>query len=260
MTNRTEPWPAGTPCWTDIMTSDLAASQEFYRAVLGWDFTEGVPEFGGYANALVGGRPVAGLSPTMPGMEDAPKVWAVYLSTDDIAATTAAVTEGGGQVMLAPMQIGDEGSMAIYLDPTGAAFGAFEPRNHTGFQAYDEPGSVAWCDETTTDYEAAKTFYSTVFGYTYDDIDGMPYAMFTVAGGDRPAGGIGAAQPGDEPVTPHWGVCFNVEDVDASAQVVRGAGGSVLTEPFDFEFGRLLVAQGPDAERFSLISGGPRTS
>lgn len=256
MTTHDGKWPAGTPCWADIMVSDLAASQAFYGSVLGWTFTEGVPEFGGYINALVGERRVAGLSPTMPGMKDAPHVWTSYLSTDDIAATTAVVTDGGGQVMAEPMEVGDQGSMAIYVDPTGAVIAAWQPGQHYGFELYDEPGSVGWIDEVTPDVETAKTFYQRLFDYTYEDVDNMPYVMFSVPGGERPAGGIGSAQSGPGPVIPHWQVTFQVDHVDRVAGMIRDAGGTVVVEPFDFEFGRLVAAQGPDGEYFSLISGG----
>jgi catechol 2,3-dioxygenase-like lactoylglutathione lyase family enzyme len=39
---------------------DLARSQAFYRAVLGWEFTEGAEEFGGYTTALVADEDTAG--------------------------------------------------------------------------------------------------------------------------------------------------------------------------------------------------------
>ncbi len=48
MTRRTERWPAGTPCWVDLATPDLAAAREFYGALLGWSFVDVGPEFGGY--------------------------------------------------------------------------------------------------------------------------------------------------------------------------------------------------------------------
>lgn len=49
-------WVPGTPCWVDISVPDLARSQAFYRGVLGWEFTPGSEEFGGYTTALVNGR------------------------------------------------------------------------------------------------------------------------------------------------------------------------------------------------------------
>jgi predicted enzyme related to lactoylglutathione lyase len=54
-----------------------------------------------------------------------------------------------------------------------------------------------------------------------------------------------------------WSVCFESADVDASARVVADSGGTVLREPWDFEFGRLVACAGPDGEEFSLITSRP---
>ena len=45
------PWPNGTPCWIDYGAADIDAAKAFYTAVLGWDYTGGEPEFGGYLTA-----------------------------------------------------------------------------------------------------------------------------------------------------------------------------------------------------------------
>ena len=103
------------------MASDLDRTQAFY--VLGWTYTESQPEYGGYLNALVDGRTVAGLSPTMEGMEDAPHVWSVYLATDDIAADAAKAADAGAAALFEPMEVGPFGFMGMWNDPTGAAFG-----------------------------------------------------------------------------------------------------------------------------------------
>ncbi|OMH24773.1 hypothetical protein BKD30_07055 [Tersicoccus phoenicis] len=253
MSAHPDPWPAGTPCWVDMMVPDLARTQAFYRAVLGWDYTEPVAEFGGYCNATVDGRVIAGLSPQMEGMEGAPTVWTTYLATDDIDATAELVRANGGQVIAPPMQIAAMGSMAVFVDPTGASFGAWQSGEHTGFNAVDEPGTIVWDDVMSTDYDAARRFYATVFGFTYEDLDmaGMKYAMFSVAGGERPAGGIGE---GAGPSGSAWNVCFSVADVDDAVERIADAGGTVTDQPSDFDFGRILSATGPDGERFQLVS------
>ena len=231
MTTHDSSWPAGTPCWVDITVSDLARSQAFYRTVLGWEFTESEPEaFGGYCNALLGGRQAAGMSPPMG--EDSPHFWTVYLATDDAAASDAAITQAGGRQILAPMQVGSFGTMGIYADPTGAVFGTWASDEHTGFGVADEPGAVTWCEGMVGDYEVGKAFYASAFGFTYTDIsdENMSYAMFSVPAGERPAGGIGGIT--DQP--PYWSVTFEVDGTDAAVQRVRDAGGAGTVEPFVF--------------------------
>jgi hypothetical protein len=246
--------PAGAPAWVDITVSDLERSKVFYTRVLGWDYSGGEPELGGYVNATVDGKVVAGMSPPMAGQDDVPHIWSVYLEVQDSAEAQRTITAAGGATMMPPMQVGPFGTMGIYADPTGAVFGTWEPAAHTGFQVSDVPGSVSWTEAMVGDFERGKEFYTSVFGWTYQDMsaEGMEYAIFTTTGGElAQAGGIGAVDEGQQP---YWSVVFEVESTDAAAQRVVEAGGAVTVEPFDFEFGRLAVCTGPDGEQFALIT------
>lgn len=249
-------WPQGTPCWVDFMASDLARTHDFYTGLFGWAYEEGSDEFGGYHNALIEGRRVAGLSPTMPGMEDVPKVWTVYLASDDIEATKAAVLANGGQVVSEPMQVGEFGSMGVFTDPTGAAFGVWQAGTHNGIAVVDEHGTPVWLDVMSADFEQAKDFYAKVFGYSYTDVseEGMTYVVFDVAGGERPAGGIGEQSDGSGSA---WTVCFQVDDADATAGRIAELGGRVTSDPEDSTYGRIASATGPDGEPFYVMAPAP---
>ena len=258
MTERIDRWPTGAPCWADIMVSDLDRSMDFYASVLGWRFTPSDPEYGGYCNALVDGQPVAGMSPALPEMEDDPHAWAVYLASDDIVATGRAAVAAGARQLFEPMAVGSFGTMGVWIDPTGAAFGVWQPQEHTGFSIVGKHGTVAWCDLLTTDQTAAERFYAEVFGYTYQDIGTRheAYAVFTVPGMDRSAGGIGvAADDVDhlQEAPPLWWVCFEVDDADTAAERVVAAGGALVQEPEEFGYGELVFAAGPDGERFAMM-------
>ncbi len=87
MSVRDTAWPAGTPCWVDLMTPDQPAAQQFYAALFGWELEIGGDETGNYASCSIGGRRVAGIGGMM-GM-DHPPVWNTYLATDDADATSA---------------------------------------------------------------------------------------------------------------------------------------------------------------------------
>ncbi|MEX5296036.1 VOC family protein [Kocuria sp. CPCC 205268] len=256
MTQRTEAWPAGTPCWADLTASDLGRTQEFYRSVLGWDYTSPDPEHGGYCTALVGGAPVAGLSPAAPDLTGVPHVWQVYLATARIELGAERIRAAGGTQLTAPEEMGRSGRRGLWQDPTGASFGLWQAGEHIGFTAVDVPGSVVWCDLTTPDHHAARDFYAQVFGYHYEDVagEGVPYATFTVPHGQRPAGGIGGTDPAAENAPAVWSVCFQVEDVDDAVQRVRDSGGSVAEEPLDSGYGRLAVVAGPDRESFAIMA------
>lgn len=246
----------GAPIWVDFTSPDLPAMQAFYSTVLGWEYTEPTEQSGGYVNATVDGQAVAGLSPVMEGWP-ASTAWTVYLATDDIQATHEKVLAAGGQADLEPMQVGPFGWMAIWRDPTGCSFGGWQGAEHAGFEIRDVPGAVCWNDVATPDFAAAKAFYTEVFGWTYvDHLDSeeFKYAMFVPPGAQQPAGGIGGADPsGQFPVG--WGTAFQVPDVDAALPDVQRAGGTVLGEPMDFEFGRIVNVRAPGGEFIALFTG-----
>ncbi len=256
MVVRHESWEPGTPAWVDISVTDLARSQAFYREIFGWEFTDSDPEYGGYCNATVDGETVAGMAPPMEGMDEPPHFWTAYLAVADATEIMGRVTAAGGQPVMPPMQVGAFGTMALAADPTGAVFGLWQSEEHTGANRVNEPGSVVWNDAMVSDVEAAQQFYTEVFGYHYQNVSmgETRYALAALEPEGRPVCGIGQAEP-ERPS--HWTVNFAVADADESAQRVGSAGGTVIAQPFDFEFGRMAVVAGPDGEIFAVVAGDP---
>ena len=254
MTTRDTPWPEGTPSWVDLSTTDRDAAAAFYRSLFGWDVVTDGEEYGGYATCLLEGRPVAGIAPLPQGDEGGPG-WTTYLSVEDAARTAEAITAQGGTVVLPPMQVGDQGRMAIAQDPTGAFFGLWEPGAHVGFQVVNQPGSVVWNECLTRDPDRARTFYSAVFGHSYTPVEGA--ADYTGIDGDGPGdtvGGIGALDAGTPPEVPsHWLTYFAVSNTDQVAVRVTEGGGTVQAGPFDSPFGRIAVVRDPQGAIFSII-------
>lgn len=117
-------------------------------------------------------------------------------------------------------------------------------------------GAPCWFELATPDQNAAKQFYTGLFGWTVSDTPMGPdevYTTFKLNGRD-----VGAAFRLTEAmhaqgVPPHWGVYFSVTDVDSSAAKVKELGGTVLQGPFDvMEFGRMAVCQDPGEAVFQL--------
>ncbi len=63
----------------------------------------------------------------------------------------------GGQVLFEPMPVGDMGSMAIYLDATGAMVGAWQDGTFSGTEFTLQPGSPVWFEIMSTDFDARWT-------------------------------------------------------------------------------------------------------
>jgi len=245
MSIRTKPWPTGVPCWADLTVPDVAAAKSFYAAVLGWGFQDRADdEYGDYSIAQVGDAAAAGIGPLpQDGMRPA---WTLYLASDDADKTAAAVTEHGGTVVLPPGDVGPMGRMLVASDPTGAVFGVWQAKQNIGAGVVNEPGGMVWEDLRSPDPDAARDFYTGIFGYRTETIEMAPsdYTTFALPGEDAPLGGIGPMM-GAEGAPPHWLVYFGVSDADAAVTAVQDGGGSVLSAPFDTPYGRMAGLADP---------------
>ena len=253
MTIRTTPWPAGVPCWADLSTPDLDAAQAFYGAVLGWDFDQPAgAEYGGYVIAHVRGASAAGLGPIQqPGVASA---WTLYVASDDVDRTAAAISEHGGTIVLAPGQVGAMGSLLVGLDPTGAPFGVWEAGEHIGAGIANEPGGLVWEDLRSPDPDRAASFYSGVFGWDTRPMPegGSDYRLFSLGGSDIPLGGMGG-MAGHDDVPPHWLVYFAVADFDAATAAAVHGGGRVLGRQVDTPYGPMAALADPAGAVFWVI-------
>lgn len=119
-------------------------------------------------------------------------------------------------------------------------------------------GTPIWYELQTSDPDAAKTFYDDVVGWTIDakPIEGMDYRMIDT-GGDF-VGGVmrltddmktGGARPG-------WMFYIGVENVDASVEKVKAAGGSMIMAPWDIpNVGRMAIVRDPQGIPFYVMRG-----
>ena len=247
MPTRDTAWPDGTPCWVDYGAADLDAAKDFYAGLLGWEYTGGEPEFGGYLNATRNGEQAAGLGPQQD-PNDPPR-WTTYFAADDAAAAAARITDAGGTVLVEPMEVGPMGTMVVALDPQGNPFGLWQSGMHTGFRIFNEPGGVAWNEAAVDDPDGARAFYGQVFGFHFDE---MPESggYTTFATDDRPLGGLGGHQPGSPK---GWTACFSLSSVDGAVSKVESAGGKVTMAAMDTSFGRFAVVEDPWGAPFSVM-------
>ena len=105
------------------------------------------------------------------------------------------------------------------------------------------PGSPSWADLLSHDGQTAKDFYTALFGWEYVDHPAGPdmvYTMYTHNG--LAACASAEAGPGQENLPPHWSVYVTVDDLEATVERAKAAGGTVVAEPFDvFDAGRMAI-------------------
>jgi predicted enzyme related to lactoylglutathione lyase len=257
MPTRTEYAP-GTPSWTDLASPDLAASEQFYGTLFGWDCSEedtGDPN-NPYVMVRQGGKDVAGMMKLSPEMQAGgmPPVWSTYVTVTDVDAAATKAKELGGAVLSGPMDVMDAGRMAVIADPTGAVFCIWQPRGTIGAQIVNEPVSLTWNELMSPDVEAAKQFYGGLFGWKSETMEmggeGPAYTVWML--GENSIGG--AMAPPMEGMPAFWGVYFSVADCDATVAKAQELGANVLNGPMDVpEVGRMAALMDPQGAAFNVI-------
>ncbi len=244
------------PAWVELATDDPAASRRFYGQLLGWDFeVSDDPRYGGYAMArLAGGEgDVAGITAKM--MPEAPTAWTLYIGTDDAAALGEAVQAAGGTVLSPAFDVGDMGRMAVFADPTGAVFSAWQAAGPRSFRTGDV-GAMGWAELSSRDIDKARDFYGQVFGWTAETSpmgEGQPDYITFMAGEEGIVGGMEMTPMVPADVPSYWMVYFNVSDVDAAFTRAIELGATEVAAPSPMPGGRFAIVTDPQGAMLGLL-------
>jgi uncharacterized protein len=240
--------------WVDLSSADAAASRAFYAAVFGWLVEVNPdPQYGGYALAKLDGKDVGGIGPTMS--PEAPTAWNIYIGTEDVDALAGRVGAAGGTVVAPPFDVGDQGRMAVFQDPSGAFISAWQGARMGGFQT-EVDNSFGWAEVNARGLPNALPFYAATFGWTTTTSDmgegQQPYTQFQLDG-QNIAGAWEMSPMVPAQVPSYWQVYFRVADVDDSYRKALDAGGREMLPPQDFPGGRLALVSDPQGASFGLL-------
>jgi|SRR5438067_1579043 len=245
---------ANKPGWVDLSTSDAAAAREFYGKLFGWQVDVNPdPQYGGYALAKVGGKDVAGIGPKMD--ESGPTAWMLYIGTEDADALAGKVEAAGGKVLAPPFDVGPQGRMAVFADPSGAVVSAWQPAQMGGFtQGIDS--AFGWGELNARGLDKAIPFYTKLFGWTVKQSpmgEGMgDYTEFQL-NGQSILGGMEMMSMVPAEVPSHWMVYFLVADVDASFKKAIELGAREMMAPSDYPGGRFAIMGDPQGASFGIL-------
>lgn len=255
--------------WVDVSSTDTDGAKAFYGSLFGWEFADITaadmmgenlaPDLPGetvmYTMCSLRGKLVCGLAGTMS--PDMPTVWNAYVNVEDADAVVTRAKALGGSADMGVMDIADSGRMAFITDPNGGMCGIWQARNHQGMEVQGEPDTFTWAEHNTRDVDAATGFYGTLFDWEGGSNPEAPdYTLFHRAGtdaGDQVAGLREMDPRWPSEIPPTWVVHFRVADLDAKVQSVKDLGGSVMTEPEPFPFGRFCWAMDPQQGAFIIV-------
>jgi predicted enzyme related to lactoylglutathione lyase len=235
------------------MVHGLAATQDFYAALFGWEFQPGPQQLGPYVRAMLNGREVAGIG-QLPPNRHLPIAWTPYLASNDADLTAETVRLCGGTVGVGPLDAAEAGRLAICSDPAGAVFGIWQPAAHYGTALTGMPGTPAWNELLTFESVNVAKFYESVFAYEEESAVSADLDYVTLRIDGRPVAGIrgvGNALPRDR--GSHWVTSFEVADADETLARIVELGGHVLGPAKDSVHGRVATVSDPEGARFSLI-------
>jgi len=241
--------------WHELMTTDTDAASDFYSQVVPWKAQDsGMPS---YTLWMSGKSRAAGLM-ALP-EDDAsatPPHWLIYIGTPDVDATVEAADKLGGKVLKAASDIPNVGRFAVLSDPQGAAFAVFTPLPGSEGETPSAGGvgDFTWHELSTTDPDAALTFYSELFGWskgaTHDmGAEGI-YQLVSHGGQDV----AGAYKVRDNSTPPNWLSYARVADAAKAADAVKSGGGRILNGPIEVPGGSWIVMMlDPQGGAFAVV-------
>ena len=262
-------YPLGVPCWVETLQADPRAAMEFYTSLFGWEFGgpgdmpgEGDPSDGYYV-ARLSGRDVAGIGSLAPRGGHRTPTWTTYVRVDSASDAAARAVQGGGNVLVGPLDAPPAGTLAILADPAGAPFGVWEPQDRQGAQRVNEASAWSLSTLNTNDPSSANAFYGEMFGWQTEPFgepaSGMElFRLPGYVGGQPlqpvPRDTVGVVIPvhPDSSERNRWDVDFWIDGVDAGAERALAGGGSVIVAPFDRGRFRMAVLADPAGAAFSI--------
>ena len=119
-----------------------------------------------------------------------------------------------------------------------------------------KPGSFCWFELATSNQDAAKKFYMSLFGWSVNDTPMGPtdyYSMFLLEGRPVAAGYTMRQEQREQGVPPHWMVYIAVNSADEAAKQAPELGGKAFSNAFDVaDYGRMAVLGDPTHAVFSV--------
>lgn len=216
--------------WRDLVTESPAAVKPFYAALFGWEFEERTALGAPYTLVKQDGQPIAGITQARRSVPDQPvSQWISFMSVSDVDRAAEQVRQGGGSVVLGPLDVPRIGRGAVVIDPDGAALGLLRS---TAGDPIDTPSPAVnrflWTEHLSRQPHAVAEFYARLAGLQVSKTE-LGDSAYWVLSSNRPRAGVMR-----NPTTVDraiWLPYVRVADPAATAARAKQLGGRVLLAP-----------------------------
>lgn len=214
----------GKVIWHDLVTPDMDQAKAFYGELLGWTFEDVA---GGYALALNGTQPVAGIAKLNSAWNNS--YWIPLVSVPNVDAAAQETNQAGGEILREPFDLVGRGRVAVVRDPQGAVFAMVHNDRGDPVDSAAGLNQWFWNEIWSDDVASSAAFYSALVGYRTLErtIDGTPYVFLSREGKPR----VGLVQKPDPQIGNTWVAYLRVADAATITGKAESLGGRVLLAP-----------------------------
>ena len=256
----------GAFCWFELIANDQEAAKAFYAALFGWTPNDiPVGPDGSYTIFRRGDRDTAAAyaMPREYREQGMPPNWLLYVLVENTDAAAARASALGGSVAVEPVDVMDQGRMAVIADPLGARIALWQPKQHIGTSSYGEIGAVGWADLQVRDQVKAAAFYASLFGWQMVGGGSMqpakPGDYYHIVNGGDMIGGIPPAEQVDPHAHPAWLMYVEVADCAASTRNAASLGARAYVDTMAIgENGTISVLADPQGAVFAMHESAKR--
>lgn len=253
----TEMKTPGRIVWHELMSDDVPGSIAFYSALFGWQ-TNAV-DMGGPApyQMIQNGEATIGGFMAKHAEDPSPCHWVAYTNVPDVDAAVATALANGGSAPVPAMEVPDVGRFAIIRDPQGGLISAWRGSGEEAPELTGPApaGAFCWDELVTTDAEAAKAFYSALFGWSPAPMDPENPDRYTffMRGGDKCEAAMMPIPAEVENPQTAWIAYVAVTDLDASAARAEELGAITFVPPSEIPgYGHFSVLRDPQGANFAM--------
>lgn len=241
----------GKLVWSDLYSSDIDASTEFYHKTFGWTVKKFGKNNDRYHIFYDGVTPIAGvLSRESRRNKTEKALWIGSFTTNNVQTVVKKATEQKATVIIKPHDFRLYGKRAVIADPQGGIIALLE-LNPSNAQHKKISHKWQWAQLFSTDTSDAAAFYQHSLGFETEEIDNKK-SYYLSQQGQIQASVV--KLPASFEQRDRWVNFMEVDDLPALLKKVQENGGEIIYQPNKNE--QLAIISDPNGALLGLTAWG----